>query len=349
MQQFQTLEKKPNRLGIYGDRFGFLGCHLHEFNPIIVLTHKGQEKAIISNFGTNNIPSPNFAFPLASLDHEMDIVLLKIPKSLGLFRLFLEQISHNSSDDITVVCAFMTRHFTPKLLQIAQEYFEVVEQSRAVKKARVLTLSKKKTVEKHELITSLAYHKKQPSQPIAVESTDQQNPQHQQYQQYLGVFSGDHIDYATQFFLEHLEVKATDQLVLDLGSGNGVIANEIHKLLPDSEIHLLDDAYLAVESAKLNIQGENIHHHFNNDLSIFNDNTFDLIGTNPPFHFEYEINIQVPIELFKSCFRCLKSGGSLQLVASKHLNYKVHLEKIFPKVHVVAEDKKFVVYKCDKA
>lgn len=34
--------------------------------------------------------------------------------------------------------------------------------------------------------------------------------------------------------------------------------------------------------------------------------------------------------------------------ASKHLNYKVHLAPLFSSVLTVAEDKKFVVYKCIK-
>ena len=329
LQAFNDLENKPEHLSIYNDRFGFLACHLHSITPTVIITNKSQEKAIDSNLNANNLSLVNFADPISSLDTKMDIALLKVPKSLGLFQLFLEHISQNSTDDVTVICAFMTKYFTPNLLQIAEEYFEVVEQSRAQKKARLMILSKKKESAKREVITSIAY-------------------KDQEYRQYLGVFSADHIDYATQFFLDHLKVKKTDLCVLDLASGNGVIGNEIFKQLPDAEIHLMDDSFLAVSSAELNIQGANIHHHFNNELSIFDDETFDLIVTNPPFHFEYEINIQIPLELFKECHRCLKKGGSLQIVANKHLNYKVHLERFFTTVQVLAKAKKFIVYKCIK-
>jgi 23S rRNA (guanine1835-N2)-methyltransferase len=329
LRSFNDLEKKPTHLSIYNDRFGFLGCQLHSFNPTVVLTHKSQEKAINSNLKANNIDLPNFTNPLSSLENKMDFALVKIPKSLGQFQLFLEQIVQNSASDITVTCAFMTRHFSPKMLEIAQEYFEVVEQSKAVKKARLLTLTKKKKKVKRETITSLEY-------------------KNQEYKQYLGVFSGEHIDYATQFFLDHLELKKTEENILDLASGNGIIGNEIFKQLPDAEIHLMDDSFLAVSSAKLNVQGKNIQHHYNNDLSIFDNDTFDLIVTNPPFHFEYEINIQIPLALFRDCFRCLKKGGNLQVVSSQHLNYKIHLERLFPSVQVIAEDKKFVIYKCTK-
>ena len=164
----------------------------------------------------------------------------------------------------------------------------------------------------------------------------------------MGVFSGLHIDYATQFFLDYIEVEDDDQQILDLGSGNGIIGNEVSNIVPNAEIHLIDDSYLAVASAKLNCTSKNIHHHFDNDLSIFEENSFDLILTNPPFHFEYEINIQIPLHLFKECRRCLKKGGNLQIVANKHLNYKVHLDPLFNYVEVLAEDKKMIIYKCTK-
>ncbi|NQY10791.1 MAG: class I SAM-dependent methyltransferase [Flavobacteriales bacterium] len=329
LQSFNERAIKPKHLGIYNDRFGFLGCHLNSFEPTLILANKSQEKAININSEANKLPSATFSDPLSTLKNKMDIVLIKIPKSLGLFQLLLEHISKNSLVKVTVTCAFMTRHFSPKMLHIAEEYFEVVEQSRAVKKARVLILSKKKKVIKKDLITSLDYNK-------------------QAYKQYLGVFSADHIDYATQFFLEHIDLKKTDEKILDLGSGNGIIANEIHKKFPKAEMHLIDDSFLAVASAELNIKGKNIHHHCNNELAIFEDESFDLIVTNPPFHFEYEINIQIPLQLFRDSYRCLKKGGNLQMVASKHLNYKTHLQRFFSSVEIIAEDKKFIIYKCIK-
>lgn len=329
LQTVKELEQKPKHISIYNDRFGFLGCHLHTLRPTIILTQKSQEKAIITNLKANNIPELNFSNPLSTLESKIDFALINVPKSLELFQLFLEHISQNSTQDISVACAFMTRNFSPKFISIAQEYFEVAEQCRAIKKARLLILKKKKKTIKKEINTSLNYNK-------------------QDYKQYWGVFSAQHIDYATQFFLTHLDIKNTDYKILDLASGNGIIGNEIFKKFPEAEIHLMDDSFLAVASAQLNIQAENIHHHFNNDLSIFEDDTFDAIVTNPPFHFEYEINIHIPIQLLRSCYRCLKKGGNLQIVSNKHLNYKAHLAPLFSAVEIIAQDNKFIVYKCIK-
>lgn len=329
LKKWGELEQRSDRVYLYNDRFGYLSCHLSDFSPTVVLTQKSQENAIRLNLEANGIPLVSFSHPLASFEEKVEVALLKMPKSFELFRLFLDQIIRNSSDNVRVVCAFMTRHFGAKMLEIAGEYFEEVEQSRAQKKARLLLLSKKKQVGDVELIDKLIY-------------------QEQEYRQYSGVFSGNHIDYATQFLLENIQLEPSVKRALDLGAGNAVIAKEINGKQSQIEFHLVDDSYLAVESAKLNFEGENIRHHWDCNLDKFDADYFDLIVSNPPFHFEYEVNIQIPIRLFQSCFRCLKEDGSFQLVANQHLNYKTHLEKIFPLVEVLAENSKFVVYRCTK-
>ncbi|MGB1217455.1 MAG: class I SAM-dependent methyltransferase, partial [Saprospiraceae bacterium] len=148
---------------------------------------------------------------------------------------------------------------------------------------------------------------------------------------------------ATQFLLEHFSLKKEENKILDLASGNGVIAHHINHLKDNLEIHLMDDSYLAVESSKLNLKGENIHFHYNHSLEEFEDNYFDLIISNPPFHFEHEIDINIPLQLFKEAYQKLKSNGRLVIVANSHLNYGTHLIKIFGKFEVLAKNDKFEV------
>lgn len=329
LKQFEEVNSEEKTLAIYNDRFGYLSCHLNKLKPSTIYTYKSQQKAIELNCKANQLDHPNFYDPLSAIENEIEFALLKVPKSLALFELYLQHISKNSSDKVQVVIGFMTRHFSAKMIEIAEKYFEEVTQSKAVKKARTATLSGKKKVVETKIIDSLTYNINK-------------------YLQYWGVFSAKHIDYATQYFLEHIQVKSEDKTILDLASGNGVIANELLNKLPDSTFHLMDDSFLAVESAKLNIIGENVHHYFENDLSTFKENTFDLIVTNPPFHFEHEINIQIPIQLFRECHRCLKPKGNLQIVANNHLNYSSQLKTIFQSVKVLSQNDNFVVLKCQK-
>lgn len=329
LEFFNSLHAKPQHPAIYFDRFGFLTCHLHSSNPTVVLTQKSQEKSIRSNLEANRLVEPSFTDPLAPLEKKIDLALIQVPKSLALLELFLSHLVQNSTKEVTVVLGFMTRHFTTNLLETCKQYFESVEQSKAVKKARLITLTGKKEFESSNPIDVVEFNK-------------------HVYKQYWGVFSAKHIDYATQFLLEHLDLKDSDQRILDLGSGNGVISREILKEVPTADLSLLDDSFLAYKSGQLNLVGENIHHHFDNDLSNFEDEYFDLIVSNPPFHFEYEINIETPIQLFNESIRCLKVNGRLQIVANKHLNYMTHLKPIFKTVEVVNENEKYIIYKCVK-
>ena len=129
-------------VAIYNDRFGFLSCHLSIYTPNIILTHKSQEKSIRLNLSANHIDysRDQFGFPLSPLFSTVDMGLIKIPKSLELFRLFLYHITQFLSDNGMVICSFMTRHFSPQLLTIAGEFFYEVEQSKAWKKSRLLIL-----------------------------------------------------------------------------------------------------------------------------------------------------------------------------------------------------------------
>ncbi len=329
LKAYSELKEKPENLALYNDRFGYLSCHLNTQQPIVVVHQKSQELAIEKNLASNKIAAIKFHYPLDSLKNKIDFALIKVPKSLALFYLFLHHIAENSSKELELTCAFMTRHFSPKMLEVAGTFFEVVEQSRAVKKSRLLLLKNKKENPPKEILQQLTYRE-------------------EKYQQYRGVFSSKHIDYATQYLIENIEINKSAESILDLGSGNGVIAHQIRKENKAAELHLLDDSFLAIASGKLNLNSEKVFHHYGNDLAKFEDGQFDVIVTNPPFHFEYEINIQVPLELFRQCFRCLQKGGTLQLVANQHLNYKVHLLPIFESVEILAENKKFVIYKCTK-
>lgn len=328
----RNLEGFKGNLTLVNDRFGFLACHLNEFNPQLVIDCKSQAKSIQSNLQSNNleVDFKRFISPLDNFLVKADLVLMKIPKSLNLYNLYLEQISRNADENTVVICGLMTKYFNVQLLKIAEEYFTDVSQSLAHKKSRLLILKgKKPTVTK----------------PIVLEvKLDEEKS----IQQYYGVFSSNNIDYATQFLLEKITLQEQDQKVLDLASGNGIIAFTIQNYYASKnwqtpELHLVDDSFLAIESSKLNLEGENVHFHNEDNLMHLEADSFDLIVTNPPFHFEYEINLEISLSLLEQAHRCLKSGGRLIVVSNRHLNYKSHLVKYFSTVNLVAENSKFVI------
>ncbi|WP_417238930.1 methyltransferase, partial [Bizionia sp.] len=78
------------------------------------------------------------------------------------------------------------------------------------------------------------------------------------------------------------------------------------------------------------------------------ENSFDLVVSNPPFHFEHENNIEVALKLFTGVENCLKNGERFLLVANSHLNYSTHLTKLFTSVSVLKQNKKFQIIECIK-
>lgn len=329
LEFLESHETNPESLVLMNDRFGFLTTTLFHLKPISIIDYKSHQKSIERNYISNSLvlKSRYLAKPLDQLS-ELEVGVIKIPKSLEEFEFQVQQLHRSLTDAGVIICGFMTKYFTPQLLEIAEKYFEDVEQSKAKKKARLLILKKKKDIEPQSLEINIEFKDKV-------------------YNQYPGVFSSDHIDYATQFFLEYLTVNDSDLKVLDLASGNGVIANHILQQNPDSEVHLLDDSFLAIESSKLNV-AENAKFRWDDSLDSFEDNSLDLVVSNPPFHFEYETNIEVALGLFEQVKRCLKESGRFTLVANQHLNYKSHLDKIFTSCSVTAENDKFVIYECLK-
>ncbi|MEN8927989.1 MAG: methyltransferase [Flavobacteriales bacterium] len=325
-------EKNPESVTIYNDSFGYLSAHAAPRTVYLATDLKSQEKAIAENFKTNKLNS-DCIHPLSLVKKapkKAKLGLMKIPKSLDLFEMFLSHSAQNIYKTGFLACGFMTRNFTKQMLEIASEYFEVVEQSLSKKKARLLILSKPKNIEKKAFLNTIP----------------QENGE---IKQYFGVFSAKRIDFATQFLIENLEPPEQVETVLDLACGNGILAKEVSQLFPEAEYHLVDDSNLAIESAKLNLQGDNFNFYHNNNLEDLNSGTMDYIVCNPPFHVEYEIDISLPLRLFRAAQKKLTREGKFQLVANTHLNYKPHLEKIFKMVKVVYDNDKFIVYSCFNA
>lgn len=315
---------------LINDRFGFQAIHLAERNPVVIIDRKSQERALRLNLELNGIDSESVRFfsPIGteSLTYA-DTILLLVPKSMELFRFWLALAASRIKAGGTVVCGFMTRHFTPQMLETADHYFESAEQSRAEKKARLLILKDPKPdagmpglIRIDELPSGIGTN---------------------ELVHYPGVFSSGRIDPATLFLLEKMQLRPDEKLILDLASGNGIIAVALSDMNPGAEIHCMDDSLLAIESSRINLKNRNACFHWNDRLSDTATPNFDLIVTNPPFHFGHENNIEVTLRLFREASGKLRSGGRLVTVENKHLNYQTHLSKIFREVRTFDENERF--------
>ena len=188
---------------VFNDRFGVWNCALHNCNLTTVWNYASQKKAVIQNLQRNRltVDTTQFRSPLEKL-HSVDVALVKIPKSMELFELYLRQIHQASTDETEVMCGFMTKYFSPSLLKIASKYFDNVAQSLAWKKARLLILKKPKALRELSLTSDFDGR--------LIHTIDWKGSA---LQQYYGVFSSGKIDIGTQYFLEGLEIQENENQI----------------------------------------------------------------------------------------------------------------------------------------
>jgi 23S rRNA (guanine1835-N2)-methyltransferase len=324
-------------IGIYHDRAGVLCTCVRAQNKRFVSNSSRHYDLLTSCYQKNDLtPIPGSTSPLEEPTQGFKINVLQVPKSLELFELYLHQLAATAGPETQVACAFQTRHFTPRLLEIAGKYAGEIIQSRAYKKARLLLL--------HDF------------KPTALSLLSEVVYGDVIYQQYPGVFSASHIDYATQFMLDEwatnsllAEIDAPGE-ILDVGCGNGIIGDYLLARYSEAKLTATEISHVAAGSARLNLAT----HGFEDRATVMiaatvreveHPKRFDLIVTNPPFHDEYQTDISVSLELFNEASERLTATGYLVVVANRHLNYLTHLRRYFDEVLTVAENEKYIVYR----
>lgn len=339
-------ERDDGPVAIYHDRKGVLSTCLYDRERYVVTDNIVHEQAVMErllNVEQEDRKLHRVGDALQPLPGEYRSVVMQVPKSPDLFESYLAGASALAGAGAQgggaagagrrIAAVFQTRHFTPKLLKIAQRYAGDAQQSRAYKKARLLLLRDLKPGKiPEELYRKVTYGGRT-------------------YHQYYGVFSARHVDYATQFLLHEwnashlLRDLPAPKTILDLGCGCGVIADQLALRYPEATVHATDVSQAAVASTAQNNAYLNVHRTAN--LSFAAPGSLDLIATNPPFHDGHRNAVEPTLALFGEAKEKLAENGHLVVVANRHLNYGTHLDRLFGEVIEVAGDGKFVVWRCN--
>ena len=335
-EEFFHCPSRPALL-IINDRFGFLSINLFEKSVQMYLFISGQIQlySIIKNLENNQIEQDSIIFVDAEKEpnRQVDFVYILMPKSLELFNYYLQVAYRSLKSDGRVLVGFMTRHFTGSFLAISARYFDQIQQTKAKKKSRLIILSGKR--ENAEVTTELGKFL--------------HNGVY--YYGYPGVFSSAKIDNASIFLLQYLADNFYQpKTLLDLACGNGVLGIELQRIYSSiGQVDFIDDFHNAILSAKMNARECGVEDKCNFYLDGLLEGDYplyDMIVCNPPFHIEHEIDIQLPIRLFRFSARQLSSKGVLILVANRHLNYTSVLRQFFTFVNKKALNSKYEILEC---
>lgn len=269
-------------------------------------------------------------------DGPYDCVLICVPKTLALLEEQLIRLQSHITAKTIIVAAGMVKHLPRSAGDLMQRYIGPVQASLAEKKARLL------------FVTSADIAPAQSPYP----SSYQLDKPKLTLSNHAGVFCREALDIGTRFLLPHLPKNLGDTQVADLGCGNGVLGIVCAMHNPQAQLRLIDESYMAVQSAQENWQqalGERpVTVYAGDGLAAEQPNSLDVVLCNPPFHQQQVVGDFLARRMFQQSHKALKSGGELWVVGNRHLGYHVTLKRMFREVEQVAANAKFVIFKAHK-
>ncbi|MGE8065545.1 methyltransferase [Pseudomonas sp. NPDC089569] len=335
-------EQQPSadaRVLVLNDSFGALAASLAGKVNVIssgdsYLALQGLEKNLVRNGRAYDavpfIPASEAA------PGPIDRVLVRVPKTLALLEEQLIRLQGQLAPGAQVIAGAMIKHLPRAAGDLLERYIGPVQASLAVKKARLLIA----TVEAKAPATS-PYPTRYRLDTPAIELLNHAN-----------VFCREGLDIGTRAFLPHLPKSLGSARVADLGCGNGVLAIASALQNPDAHYTLVDESFMAVQSAAENwraaLGDRDVTVRAGDGLAGQPSQSLDVVLCNPPFHQQQVVGDFLAWRMFQQAREALVVGGALYIVGNRHLGYHSKLARLFRGVEQVAATPKFVILKARK-
>lgn len=322
------------RVLVLNDGFGALAASLATHARV---TSSGDSHlaalALAANLARNGLAAEAVTFVPASeaTSGPFDLVLVRVPKTLALLEEQLIRLHGQLAPGARVIAAGMLKHLPRAAGDLLERHIGPVQASLAVKKARLLFA----TPEARPPVASpypSRYRLDAP--PLTLVN-------------HANVFCREGLDIGTRAFLPHLPQQLGQARVADLGCGNGVLALACALANPEAQFTLVDESYMAVQSARENWSaafGERpVAIRAADGLADQPPRSLELILCNPPFHQQQVVGDFLAWRMFQQARAALTEQGELWLVGNRHLGYHVKLKRLFRRVEQIAATPKFVV------
>ncbi|WP_246333200.1 class I SAM-dependent methyltransferase [Aureimonas mangrovi] len=160
-----------------------------------------------------------------------------------------------------------------------------------------------------------------------------------------GVFSFDRIDPGSALLMSHLPTLKGRGA--DLGAGLGILSRAILASEAVTSLTLVEIDRRAAEAARRNVVDPRA-------TILWADarrsalSGLDFVVTNPPFHAEGAEDKSLGQEFVRAAAAMLARGGTLHLVANRHLPYEAVLRAAFRSVETVAEGGGYKIFEARK-
>lgn len=331
LNTYQNLDDKRPAACI-NDSFGAL--HLSLDNSVSYTDSAVTRRWTQINAGHNALTHVHCEDISALAHSNAAVFLMRLPKNLHYFQYLLSVLAQKG--DVTVLVAGMQKHWPSTFYKTAYDFFDEVEVLPGIKKAKCMVLKKGK---KHTLVNAC--------QELSFSEFDLQ------CRNYPNVFAREKLDIGTRFFLENLPDMSQHQCFIDLACGNGLLGIQALKKYPKLQGIFVDESAFAIRSAEESLLLNGIDHtrvqlQQADVLHGVDTPCVDAVLCNPPFHQQHSVTTHISEAMITASAKALKKGGSLYLVANKHLPYKALLNRNFSSTKVASSNSKFVIYQSIK-
>ena len=311
------------------------------------------------------------------------LVLLQLPTSLAELTEIAEHVARYADPSVTLLAGGRVKHMTHAMNDVLGASFAQVGASLARQKSRLLIAREPRSdvgpltypvtarLTDPEIIAAI----KPPAGAPAASPTGTGAPDGLTVVAHGAAFAGPALDHGTRFLLAQANrwpdlpdlpdlpgtpdpaaatpatpVPGMDvhPVVVDLGSGTGILAAVLGLRYPDAHVLASDRSAAARAStgATLAANGVRPAGVVRDDagaLLPIPDGSVDLVLLNPPFHDRAALSTDAAHRMFATAGRILRDGGELWTVFNTPLHYRSALERAVGPTEHVAQDPRFTV------
>ncbi len=329
---------------IVGDRWGALATALAEHRPVQITDSFLTQEATRANLARNEVDADSVRL-LTTQDpppERVDVLLVRVPKSLALLEDQLLRLAPGVHADTVVVGTGMVKEIHTSTLKLFERILGPTRTSLAEKKARLIHCTPRSSASRAANPWPHSY-----ALPDGIGTVSGRTVVN-----HAGVFCAERLDIGTRFFLQHLPEERGPRRVVDLGCGNGVVGTAVSLADPEAEVLFVDESFQAVASAEATYKANGVpgqaEFRVGDGMVGVAADSVDLVLNNPPFHSHQATTDATAWRMFSGARRALRPGGELWVVGNRHLAYHVKLKRLFGNSQLVASDAKFVVLKAVK-
>ena len=150
-----------------------------------------------------------------------------------------------------------------------------------------------------------------------------------------GLFAWDRVDPGTALLIRHME--SLKGRGADFGCGYGALGQAVLAQDAVTELTLIDLDRRAVEAARRNLIDPRARHLWADVRTLDSLTDLDFIVANPPFHDGGAEDRALGQAFIDRAAKSLRTGGTLWMVANRHLPYEAGLKSAFKAARAVVE------------